>query len=143
LTSTTALAGLATASPSIAAPPRDSGRLRVLIPDSFRPEQLDQLRAAAPAVDLVVCRGADEAIDHIAEADATYGLANADLIRAGRNLRWVQWPSAGVENVVPIPGLVEREIVLTNMQRIFAPEIADQAIGYVLAFTRKLGHPIA
>ena len=39
-----------------------------------------------------------------------------------------------------IPDLVEGDIVLTNMQRAYAPEIADQALGYLLAFTRDLGH---
>jgi len=42
--------------------------------------------------------------------------------------------------VVNIPELLERDIVLTNMQRTFAPEIADQAIAYLLAFTRGLTH---
>ena len=37
-----------------------------------------------------------------------------------------------------IPELVEGDIVLTNMQWVAAPEIADQAIGYRLAFTRGL-----
>ena len=45
-----------------------------------------------------------------------------------------------MEGVVTIPELVERDIVLTNMQRTFAPEIADQAIAYLLAFTRGLTH---
>ena len=39
-----------------------------------------------------------------------------------------------------IPELVESDIVLTNMQRVYGPEIADQAIGYLLAFTRSLAH---
>jgi phosphoglycerate dehydrogenase-like enzyme len=39
-----------------------------------------------------------------------------------------------------IPELVEGDMVLTNMQRVYATEIADQAIGYLLAFTRSLAH---
>src|SRR5262249_44663836 len=31
------------------------------------------------------------------------------------------------------------DVVLTNMQRVLAPEIADQALGYLLSFTRGLG----
>lgn len=142
LTSTTALTGLVATAPLAAASPIHSGRIKFLVSDTFDSDQLDQLAAAVPSVDLVVCKGAGEAMDHIEEAHATYGLANADLIRAGQNLRWIQWPSAGVENIVAIPELVERDIVLTNMQRIYAPEIADQTMGYLLAFTRKLGHSI-
>ena len=47
---------------------------------------------------------------------------------------------AGSRGWSTIPELVERDIVLTNMQRTFAPEIADQAIAYLLAFTRGLTH---
>ena len=54
-------------------------------------------------------------------------------------MKWVQQPSAGVEHLIEIPELVEGAIVLTNMQRMYGPEIADQAIGYLLAFTRDLG----
>ncbi len=35
-----------------------------------------------------------------------------------------------------LPELVAGDIILTNMQRVYAPEIADQAIDYLLAFTR-------
>jgi phosphoglycerate dehydrogenase-like enzyme len=55
-------------------------------------------------------------------------------------LRWVQQPSAGVEHLLEIPELIERDIILTNMQRAYGPEIADQAIAYLLAFTRSLAH---
>src|SRR5262249_26091346 len=56
---------------------------------------------------------------------------------------WVQQPSAGVETVATIPELRERPITLTNMQRIYAPEIADQAMAYLLAFTRSFPHYMA
>jgi phosphoglycerate dehydrogenase-like enzyme len=77
-------------------------------------------------------------LEQIRDADAAFGFIDAQHIRAGNKLRWVQQSSAGVEGVVNIPELVERDIILTNMQRTFAPEIADQAIAYLLAFTRSL-----
>ena len=58
----------------------------------------------------------------------------------GKSLRWVQQPSAGVEHLMEIPELVQSDIVLTNMQRAYGPEIADQAMGYLLCFTRSLTH---
>ena len=39
-----------------------------------------------------------------------------------------------------IPALAKSDSILTNMQRAYAREIADQAIGYLLAFTRSLVH---
>ena len=76
----------------------------------------------------------------VGDAVASFGFITPRLIRAGKKLRWVQQPSAGVEHLMEIPELVEGDIVLTNMQRAYAPEIADQALGYLLAFTRDLGY---
>ena len=69
-----------------------------------------------------------------ADADASYGFLSPAVIRAGKSLRWLQQPSAGVEHLIEIPELVESDIILTNMQRAYGPEIADQAIGYLLCF---------
>lgn len=120
--------------------PRDAcgqPRVKVLLP-AMPPEQLADLRAAAPRAELVVCPTPQEALAQVADADATYGLISPELIRAGKKLRWIQMPSAGVEHVVTIPELLNSRITLTNMQGIYAPEIADQAIGYLLCFTRSI-----
>ena len=91
-------------------------------------------------MDLVQCRGEEEAIDHAADAHGSYGFISPRVIRAGKTLRWVQQPSAGVEGLMEIAELVESNIILTNMQRVYGPEIADQALAYLLAFTRSLTH---
>jgi phosphoglycerate dehydrogenase-like enzyme len=108
----------------------------VLIP-RWEPDQIEDLRAAVPEVELVV---AGNSLEQVGDVDAAYGFIDAAHLRAGKKVRWVQQGSAGVEGVVTIPELHDRDIVLTNMQRTFAPEIADQAIGYLLAFTRGLAH---
>ncbi|HEV3120486.1 MAG TPA: D-2-hydroxyacid dehydrogenase [Isosphaeraceae bacterium] len=138
LSGTTAAATLAVAAPAGLAAP-GAKQLKVLIP-SMPPEQIADLKAAAPSALLVVCQTQAEALAQAADADASFGFITRELIRAGKKLRWVQQQSAGVEHVVNIPELVESEIILTNMQRAYAPEIADQAIGYLLGFTRSLVH---
>jgi phosphoglycerate dehydrogenase-like enzyme len=139
LSSATAAAALAASGSVAAAADQNGKKLKVLIP-SMTPEQLAELESVAPNVELVVCRSNKEAVEKVKEADASYSFISTDLIRAGKNLKWVQQPSAGVENVVNIPELVNSEIVLTNMQRVLAPEISDQAMGYLLSFTRSLVH---
>lgn len=136
LTATAAVATLAT---TTAATARTAGRLKILIPPS-KPEHLAELKAVAPDVELVECRDENDALNRVEDAAATYGFITRPLIRAGRSLKWVQQPSAGVEHLMEIPELVRGEVVLTNMQRAYAPEIADQALGYLLAFTRSLTH---
>jgi phosphoglycerate dehydrogenase-like enzyme len=118
---------------------RATKRLKVILP-ATNPEPLSELQAAAPEADLVPCRNEDEAVERVSDADACYGFLTPRVIRAGKSLRWVQQPSAGVEHLMEIPELVRSDIILTNMQRAYAPEIADQAIGYLLAFTRSLTH---
>ncbi len=118
---------------------RPAGRLKVIVPP-MTPPQIADLRAAAPALELVECQGEAEALEHAPDAAACYGLITPAVIRAGKSLRWVQQPSAGVEGLLEIPELVNGPIVLTNMQRAYGPEIADQAIAYLLAFTRSLTH---
>jgi phosphoglycerate dehydrogenase-like enzyme len=135
----TASTALATFAPTTVAQARSTKRLKVIIPTT-NPEQLSELQAAAPAVELVQCRNEDEAVERVADADASYGFITTRIIRAGKSLKWVQQSSAGVEHLMKITELVQSDIILTNMQRAYAPEIADQAIGYLLAFTRGLAH---
>lgn len=115
-----------------------SNRKKVLIPQ-WDAELIDDLKKTVPDVDLVVAKNS---LEQVRDVDATFGFIDSAHLRAGTKLRWVQQGSAGVEGVVNLPELRDRDIILTNMQRIFAPEIADQAIGYLLAFTRGLTHYI-
>ncbi len=130
---TTALAGRSVAAVYSSKP------LKVIIPPS-EPQELAELKAAAPGIELVECRSEEDAIAQASDADAVYAWITPQVIRKAKSLRWVQQPSAGVEHLLEIPELIERDIILTNMQRVYGPEIADQAIAYLLAFTRSLAH---
>ena len=135
----TASTALATLAPRTISQAQTTKRLKVIIPTT-NPDQLSELQAAAPGAELVQCRNEDETLERVIDADALYGFITPRVIRAGKSLRWVQQPSAGVEHLMKIPELVQSDIILTNMQRAYAPEIADQAMGYLLAFTRSLAH---
>jgi phosphoglycerate dehydrogenase-like enzyme len=136
LAASTSAAALATAAPTLG---HQIGRRRVIVPPMNAAELAD-LQAAAPGLELIECRSEAEAIMHAPDAAACLGFITPGVIRAGKSLKWVQQASAGVEGLLEIPELVESDIVLTNMQRAYGPEIADQAIGYLLAFTRSLRH---
>ncbi len=136
LAASTAAATLAQAT---TAPASQSSQLKVIVP-TMTVAELAELNASAPGIDLVVCHSEAEAIEQAPGAAASYAYISPGVIRAGKSLKWVQQPSAGVEHLMEIPDLVERDIILTNMQRAYGPEIADQAIGYLLAFTRSLVH---
>jgi phosphoglycerate dehydrogenase-like enzyme len=136
LAASTSAAALTSAAPALA---RHTGRLKVIIPP-MDPPGLADLKAAAPDLELIECRSEAEAVAQAPGAAACYGFITPAVIRAGKSIKWVQQGSAGVEGLLEIPELVESDIVLSNMQRAYGPEIADQAIGYLLAFTRSLTH---
>jgi phosphoglycerate dehydrogenase-like enzyme len=136
LAASAATSALAAAGSASARPAKD---LKVVIPPT-KPDELAELKTVAPSVRLVECKNEEEAVAQIADADASYAFLSPAVFRAGKSLRWVQQPSAGVEHLMEIPELVQSDIILTNMQRAYGPEIADQAIGYLLCFTRSLTH---
>lgn len=96
----------------------------------------DALRSAVPGVQIVAV---SEALDEdIAAAEVLIGPCSAELLRKAKNLRWVQVTFAGVEDCVSLPLLKERNILLTNMQRVQSPIIGEHAIAMVLALARNL-----
>lgn len=133
---TTALAMLST-SAAVAAP--DPERRRILVP-VLSADHLDELSSAAPNLELVPCANQREALARVEHAAASYGFISPELVAKGKGLQWLQQASAGVETIVYTPELQASPAILTNMQRAYAPEIADQALGYLLCFTRQLRH---
>ena len=80
-------------------------------------------------------------MSEIADAEAYIGNITPEQVRAGKNLRWVQTLSAGVERVLHRTGstaLRDSDIVLTNNQIVQGPEIADHAMAMLLTLSRDL-----
>ncbi|MCC7198159.1 MAG: D-2-hydroxyacid dehydrogenase [Gammaproteobacteria bacterium] len=100
--------------------------------------RLGQLQASAPGVELLAAAEGDALVRQLAGAQAVIGLCDAATLAAAPSLRWIQALSVGVENCVAVPGLLERGIVLTNMQRTSAPPIAEHAIALTMALARGL-----
>jgi len=99
---------------------------------------LETLAAAAPGVRLVPAADEAEALAEVDGADALIGFCSADLVARGAALRWIQLYSAGAGPCLAIPAVRERALLVTNMQRVSGPEIAEHVIAMLLAFTRGL-----
>jgi phosphoglycerate dehydrogenase-like enzyme len=102
------------------------------------PPAVPALQAAAPGVKLLLANDAKEAAALAKDADAVLGFCSADVLAAGPGIRWVQSFSAGVERCVAIPALRERGILLTNMQRVAGPVMAEHVLAMMLAYARGL-----
>jgi len=101
-------------------------------------ERLAWLQPAAPGVELVAAPTADAAIEVVGNADAAIGFCSEGLLAAGTALRWIQLPYAGAERCLRIPAIAEGQILVTNAQRVYGPEIAEHTMAMLLNFSRGL-----
>ena len=93
---------------------------------------------AASGVELVFVGARDNLAKVMKDADGLIGLCNAAVVKQGRELRWIQVGSAGVERYLAIPELMRREIVLTNGKRLAGVPIAEHALSLLLGLSRGL-----
>jgi phosphoglycerate dehydrogenase-like enzyme len=114
------------------APPR-----KILV-NPLVPDLVADLQAAQPKVRFLVAATPAEAEKLAKDADASLGWCTPEVLAAGRKLRWVQSYSAGVERCVAIPQVQAGGVLLTNMQRVAAPVMAEHVLAMMLAFSRGL-----
>jgi len=107
---------------------------------AFRaPEALrESLRLAAPGVEILWAANAQEYVERAPLADVVLGPCSPDMVAAAKRLRWLQSFSAGVESCIAQEPLRNGTVILTNMQRIGAPVMADHVMAMLLSFSRNL-----
>ena len=109
---------------------------RILVWD--RGFQLSELQARYPDANVVIVSSRQDAIAHAADAGAIVGSCDGELLDAAPQLTWVQIFSAGAERCVDSPKIASGKVVLSNMQKISSPTIAEHAIAMLLSLTRRL-----
>ncbi|HEV3203048.1 MAG TPA: NAD(P)-dependent oxidoreductase, partial [Gemmataceae bacterium] len=107
---------------------------RIVVPN-LMPARLVELKRTAPDIEFIPVKTREDAAKAVSDADAVIGFCSPDIIKAGAKLRWIQVASAGVEKDLS-PELINSKIVLTNTQKIYGPQVADQALALLLSLTR-------
>jgi cyclase len=110
---------------------------RIVVPLGLMPARLEELKLIAPEVEFIPAKSVEDAAKVVGDADGVVGFCSADIVKAGKNLRWIQAGHAGVEKDLS-KELKDSKIVLTNTQRIYGPNVADQAFALLLTLTRKV-----
>ena len=110
--------------------------IKILCTERLTPAEVEQIRAAGQNIELRMLTNRPELKHHVAEAEVILGSVDRETVLAAKKLKWVQAWGAGVEGAPK--ELMEHPCVLTNMQRVFAPVIAESAIGLLLSLTRGL-----
>lgn len=111
--------------------------MKLVISPAIDELRLLRIQAIDPQLQIVNAADAVTALHEIADADAFFGKLTPELLKAAKNLRWVQSPTASLEHYL-FPELVEHPCTLTNMRGLFSDVIADHVMGYVLCFARNL-----
>ncbi len=116
--------------------PRWNGAHKILIWDIGM--DLSSLADGTPGVEFVLAESAEEALQHVSDVDAMIGFCAPELIDAAKNLVWVQIYWAGVERCLSVEDLADGTVVLSNMQKMSSPVIAEHAIAMMLSLARNL-----
>ncbi len=100
-------------------------------------ERLAWIQQEVKGVTLVPIRVPKDAAAAIADADAYVGVCTLPLISSAKKLRWIQTQQAGVEDCLA-PNVMAGGIVVTNVQRLNGPNVAEHAMALLLAVSRQL-----
>jgi len=98
-----------------------------------------EVGGSSSGVEFISAKTEDEAIRHAADADAIIGYCSERLLAAAPNVTWVQIFSAGAERCLAVSRVASGDVVLTNMQKMSSPVIAEHVTAMVLALARGLG----
>jgi len=104
------------------------------------PNQVQDFQSVSAKVRIV---GATSAtiLAEITDADGFIGVITPEMYAASKQLKWVGVMSAGVENILQVPGsdaFKNSSVVLTNNKVVQGIEIADHAMALLLYTTRRL-----
>ena len=105
--------------------------MNVLLRAGLGDEHLNRLRTISPQIT------ATREVP-LEDAHVVIGNVSRSELETAKNLRWVHCPSAGVEHC-PLEEYLARDVILTNSQGCYGPEIAEHAFGLLFALTRGIG----
>ena len=89
-------------------------------------------------IDFITVNSLSDAMEHVHDVDAIIGFCDQKLVESANRLIWIQHFSAGVEHCLAVAKVGNGEVVLTNMQKMSSPVIAEHAIAMMMSLTRHL-----
>jgi phosphoglycerate dehydrogenase-like enzyme len=116
--------------------PRWTGARKILIRDIGL--DLDDLISSLGDVEVIAVRSVSEAMQHASDVDAIIGFCDAALIDAAAKLVWVQIYWAGAESCLSVERVGNSDVLMSNMQKMSSPVIAEHAIAMMLSLARRI-----
>lgn len=116
--------------------PRWNGARKILIRDIGL--DLDDLISSLGDVEVIAVQSVAEAMQHASDVDAIIGYCDAELIEAAAELVWVQIYWAGAESCLSVERVGNGDVLMSNMQKMSSPVIAEHAIAMMLSLARQI-----
>lgn len=130
---------LADVRPVFALPEQSIRAIREAVPDWH----VEVVTAAADGTGDGAVRAGEAALEAVragAEVYMGFGVP-AEILRAGRSLRWVHSGAAGVSGSLT-PEMKDSAVVFTNSAGVHGPPVAETVMAYLLHFARGLDHAL-
>ena len=119
------------------APPQ---RIAVVVPNAFRQvaaSLVEQMQQVAGGAKLIIINSNQPTPEQFAGADVVIGACTGPLA-GNTGLRWVHSYPVGVEKCLPILRAMETPPILTNGQRLTAPNISEHVIALMMMLKSNL-----
>ena len=116
--------------------PRWKGAHKILVWDIGM--DLSALAKEAPGVELIMAESVEDAAPYASDVDAMIGFCAPELVDAAEDLVWIQIYWAGAEQCLSVEDVADGTVVMSNMQKMSSPVIAEHAIAMMMSLARKL-----
>ncbi len=101
----------------------------------------DDLQGIVPGIEFIIATSESDAIAKAADVDAIISRCSNNLfnlVNAAVHATWVQVTNAGVDRCITTERFTNGDVILSNMQKMSAPVIAEHVIAMTLALARNL-----
>ncbi len=116
--------------------------VHIAVPSGWSTERLEWVKSGMDGVELVPITlqfGRASTREAIAQAEVLVGWCHPDILKYGKNLRWMQSLSVGIDKCSLSPEFKNVAFILTNAKRLSGPSMADNGIAMTMMLTRNLG----
>lgn len=112
----------------------------VMLQPNLLPHWPEAIREAVPECDPQPFNQPEEAREAIEDAEAAYGNIGPELLAAGKKLKWICAPRAGLGEDWFYPELIESDVVVTNSRGIFNDHLSHHILGLIIAESRHFDY---
>ncbi len=115
--------------------------MKILALLNLSDDQIQRIESVSEDVRVVVATSREIQQTEAVDADIILGGLNRQLFERGRNLKWVQTQSAGVDGIL-FPEFVESDVILTSAKGYVGTHLADQTWALLLGLLRGIGRAV-